>query len=87
MEDDLERNVLRPVRAPERQSGVAAPPLDPLTRKIAEAMRLAAEADAHTLVYLLSLRELEARTLAALPPRGRSMSYVHPTPKSRGRTP
>jgi hypothetical protein len=73
MEDDLERNVLHLVRAPERPNGVAARPLDPLTRKIAEAMRLAAEADARTLVYLLSLCELEARTLAALPPKGRSM--------------
>jgi hypothetical protein len=91
MEDDLERNVLRLPRAPERPNGVAAGPLDPLTRKIAEAMRLAAEADAQTLVNLLSLCELEARTLAGLSPKGRAMlapePYLHRTPRSRGRTP
>ena len=91
MEDDLERNVLRLVRGPEPPKGVAAAPLDPLTRKIAEATRLAAEADAQTLVYLLSLCELEARTLAGLSPKGRAMlapeSYLHRTPRSRGRTP
>ena len=73
MEDDLERKVLRLTRAPKPRNGVAAAPLDPLTRKIAEATRLAAEADAQTLVYLLSLCELEARTLAGLSPKGRAM--------------
>jgi hypothetical protein len=61
MQDDLARGPAPSSGAPTRPRSIPPPRPDPLLRAIQEALRLAEEAEASNLAFILSLCEHEAR--------------------------